>query len=127
MAIGSKITNNTAGTVALGAFLRITNDFVLNQYYTNSESFQRAQVSICFTNTCSTTDAGLIGLFIDDDADGTFEQQDMVVGSLPIIAHTQLSQLVGNIQPGGRFLFTNLSGAGGSVAIRKGSSRWIKE
>lgn len=127
MAIGSFVTNSIAESVALGSFNRGTNDFVLNVYQTNNAPLQRAQVSLCFTNTSTVTASGLIGLFIDDDADGTFEQQDIVVGSLLGIAISSLSQIVGNIQPGGRFVFTNLSDAGGIVAIRTGSSRWIKE
>lgn len=127
VAVGSGVTNATASTVALSGFNRVTTDFALNTYYTNNAPFQRAQVSMCFTNTSTITASALVGLYIDDNADGTFENTGTVVGSLSGVAVSILSVAVNNVQPGGRFVFTNLSDAGGTVAIRTGSSNWTKE
>lgn len=100
-------------------------DFVMNQYYTNGT--KTAQVSACI-GLESTSGLAAVGLWLDNDASGGFEQTGIRTALLPNIDspfHT--NQLSAWIPPGGRFVFTNLSAlAAASAAISPGSSQWVK-
>lgn len=118
----SYIPTNTA------AFTITTNDFVMNQFYTNVN--QRALVSACFflANSLSGTDVAKVNLYLDQEGNGSFERTEIQVQNALISVNGIIEQLDAWIQPNGRFMFTNTSTAGTtSVSVVPGSSQWVRQ
>lgn len=109
------ISNNVA------PMLSDTNDYVMNAYNTNGASV--LFISQCFALTPATiTDAAEVGLWFDQDANGTWEQNGISVSEPAMSANSARNrQLSGMIQPGGRFIFTNLSGATATATVKANS------
>lgn len=103
-----------------------TNDFVSGQTYTNSGLFSPVSATIRMTNLLS-TDFAKMNLWIDQDGDGTFEVKgvSVSVGGVALVSET--AQLVGFIQPNGKFAFTNQSGGTATASIEANSSLWPRQ
>lgn len=100
----------------------ITTNYTLNTFYTNSN--QRAFVTAAFDCTAAAAGTGVVGLYLDQNADGTFEQTGMQVGFPIAIASVGRFQASAFLQPGARFVFTNLSaGIGGGATNVVGSGQ----
>lgn len=99
----------------------ITNDFVLNRYYTNDN--RRAWVAVSITNDSGGNSPAAVGLMVDYDQDGIFEHAGLVVqnsgGGKPSV-----HELSTYLSPLSRFVFTNI-GIGTSTVAR-GSSVWMR-
>lgn len=96
-----------------------TNDFVMNQYYTNKN--QRAFVFATIGIETSAT-MGEVSLYLDQNADGTFEQTGILMRGGPVGV---TNQLAGAVQPNARFMYTNTSATGVAAGITTGSSQWV--
>jgi hypothetical protein len=127
---GDSITLTNQGTnvvIALtpGNFNIDTNNFVLNQYYTNDS--RRAWVSCTVSNVA---DAGIafVHLYVDQDASGAFEGTGTSFGGeeFGTLALQYVGSLGEHIQPGARFVFTNRTSGASTTAIVPNSSRWVK-
>ena len=119
LASGSMATNTASFNLG-------TNDFVMNQYYTNS--LQRAHVgaSIALTNILA-GDVSRVALFLDQDAGGTWEMQGRMVSLQGVALAAEIAELSAWLQPGARFLFTNLTSGTGAAAIQANSSQLVKQ
>lgn len=118
LASGSLATNTASFTIT-------TNDFVINSYYTNVA--QRSHVSASLTLGATITDAAQVSLFVDQDADGTWERTGFTAKVGGAIAVTDIVQLGAWLQPGARFLWTNQSAGAATASITANSSQWIKQ
>lgn len=102
-----------------------TTDFVMNKRYTNDN--RRASVVTCLHMAPSATDAASVGLYIDQNHDGSYDTQILseVAGgpSSPAEHHP----ITGWIQPGGIFVFTNLSSGTAAATIHSGSSQYVRQ
>lgn len=100
----------------------ITTNFPLNTFLTNGN--QRSFISASFDCTAAVAGTGLVGLYLDQNADGTFEQTGKQIGFPIAIASVGRFELSAFLQPGARFVFTNLSsGAGGGATNVVGSGQ----
>lgn len=120
---GSGVLSSTGGGGTNG-YIVSTNDFVLNQYYTNVSQQSFVASSIVLNPT--TTTLVQVSLLVDQDANGTWESSGNSASSQSfgvISPITTMQQLSAIVQPGGRFCFTNQSV--GVASINPGSSQWI--
>ncbi len=115
--IGGKLTiGSSADNVSIYArtnratFDITTNDFVLNQYYTNSNQRSWVAANLDLPGTAQAS------LFLDQDADGTWERTGLTA--------TNSAQLSAMLQPSARFLWTNQAG---SPVVRPNSSQWVRQ
>lgn len=114
----SSIPTNTANlTIA-------TTDIALNTYYTNTS--QRAYVCETFALTSALTGSSVVALYLDQGADGTFESTGMQVSQGVLVAEQANLQLGGWLQPGARYMFTNILGSGASASVVAGSGQLTK-
>ena len=116
-------TNAIADPVNPAGFV-LTNDFALNTYYTNDVQSAFVIASLTLGNAAG-TDFSKVALYMDQNADGTWERTGLNAAVTGISTNTV--ELSAWIQPGGRFLFTNLSTGSGSAAVVANSSQWIKQ
>ena len=101
-----------------------TADFVLNTCYTNGP--QRGQISACLALNSTAGNAAKVGLFLDQGASGSWTQTGLAVQRGAGAALADIYQLGANIQPGARFVFTNLGTGDASAAVVPGSCQWTK-
>lgn len=101
----------------------VTNNFALNVWYTNQESAAFISAVISMTNVLA-TDLSMVGLYLDQDGDGTFEKTGIKARLQGVIALAGAEELCAMIQPYSRFAFTNLS-SGGTAAIEANSSQYF--
>lgn len=121
---GIVFTTKMSSPTNIANFLLITDDFVLNQYYTNSN--QRAYVQTTVTVAGDGLGAfAQISLFLDQNADGTWEQNEISAGTGSALG--DVISLGGWVQPNGRFIFTNRSDPGTFSSINANSSQWIRQ
>lgn len=108
------------------SFTITTNDFVSGQLYTNVAQRASVTATISLTNILS-TDFARMSLWVDQDADGSFEMQgrNVSVGGVALVAATEV--LWARLQPGARFSFTNQSGGTAVASVVANSSDWTKE
>lgn len=117
--VGSIATNTASFTI-------VTNDWVLNQYYTNAN--QRAWVQGDFVLSAAAAGTASVGLFVDQNNDGAFELTNNVVSAGPLAALVSSQFIGGFLNPSARFVFTNVStGVGSTAATRINSSQWVKQ
>jgi hypothetical protein len=115
-----QVLQNTANR----RFGAATNDFVSGVVYTNNLfSATMVSASISLTNILS-TDKAQMNLWVDQSGDGTFELVNRYVRCQGVALLSTSELLFDQVQPGGRFCFTNQSGGTASAAIDTGSSRW---
>lgn len=104
-----------------------TNDFVINTYYTNENRASWVTATIGLTNILA-GDVSKIGLWLDQDADGTWEKNGISVRLNGVALGAGAEQISAFISPLGRFIFTNLSaGVSPSAAIEVNSSQFVKQ
>jgi hypothetical protein len=96
----------------------------LNTYYTNSQI--HSFVSSSFTLTSAVNDLPKVGLYIDSDYNGTWDQTGVIIAGSTNDARSIVLQLSGWLSPGARFVFTNLSDGSATATIINGSSQWVK-
>ncbi len=115
---GIQLTNLTANFMSVptnqAPATITTTDFTINTFYTNAN--QRAWVSACLNYSSG----AIIGLWLDQDGDGTFEQ----IGIREHTSAVSTNQISAFVQPRGRFIFTNLAG---TITVVPGSSQWVKQ
>lgn len=100
----------------------ITTNFPLNTFITNGN--QRAFICQSFDCTAAAAGVGIVGLYVDQNADGTFEQTGLQVGFPIAIVSVGRFQAGAFLQPGARCMFTNLSsGIGGGATNVVGSGQ----
>lgn len=116
----ASVPTNTAN------FSIATNDFVLNQYYTNVNQRAWVTASVSLTNILA-ADISKVALYVDQAADGTFEQTGTEVHINGVALSSSGGQLSFFLQPGARFVFTNLTGGTGAASINAMSSQWVKQ
>lgn len=100
-----------------------TTDFVLDTNYTNGT--QRAWVSAPLLLSANASDTAQVALYLDQDADTAFEQTGMTATATGLATNT--IPLGAFIQPGGVFIFTNLSTGSATAAVNTGGSQWVKQ
>jgi hypothetical protein len=98
-------------------------DFALDTYYTNSN--QRAFVSASVLLSANAADTAQVSLYLDQDADTAFEQTGIAASATGLV--TNSVPLTAWIQPGGVFVFTNLSTGSATAAVNTGSSQFVKQ
>ncbi len=116
------LTTNGDGSLSIGvtgsntvALSITTNDWTLNQYYTNG--VLPALVSGHF----DVHNGGLVYLYLDQAGSGTWTQVGKVIGNN---ANTDVYiQLGAALQPGARFVFTNVGGLPATSVV--GSAQWV--
>ena len=118
-AIASTVATNTA------VLTITTNDFTIDTFYTNSAQRSWVGVSINMTNVLA-TEKSQVALYIDQDADGTFEYQGLQVSLQGVALLAGTEELCAFLQPSARFVFTNL-GTAANASIRPNSSQWIRQ
>lgn len=127
---GQSITLTNQGTNIVIAFTPgnfdiETNNFVMNQYYTNGAT--RAWVSCTVSNWADSGNA-FVNLYLDQNADGGFERTGISFGAeeFSVLGIVYVGSLGAHIQPGARFMFTNRVSGGSATAIVPNSSEWVK-
>jgi hypothetical protein len=101
-----------------------TTDFALDTNYTNGT--HNAWVSCSLLLSSDAVDTAQVALYLDQDADTTFEQTGITASVFGLATNT--ISLSAFLQPGAIFSFANLTtGAGGSAAVVAGSSQWVKQ
>lgn len=100
-------------------FTITTNDIPLNTWRTNGN--QRATLIQSFFLTSALTGAATVSAYVDQDANGTFEQTGITASVGTLVAANGTFQLRIELQPLARFTFTNLSGAGATATVSGGS------
>lgn len=112
--------DNDPTNTAPFAITNITFGFAIDTIYTNGN--QRAHVQQSYDLDCVTVGPASVSLYLDQNADGTFERQNLEIQSTSASA---LRMIIGSfLQPNARFMFTNTSGGDGSVGIVVDSSQW---
>lgn len=105
----------------------VTNDFVLNTYYTNEARLSWVSAVAGLTNILA-GDVSKVGLWLDQNGDGTWEKTGVAVRLNGVALGAGSEQLSAFVGPSGRFIFTNLSaGISPSAAIEENSSQWVKQ
>ncbi len=104
-------------------------DFALDTNYTNG--VQRAHVSASFELISTNSSSAIVALYLDQDADTSFEQtgRSIEMTSITVLTNTLtgIMELGAWLQPGAIFIFTNLSSAPATASVVAGSSQWVKQ
>lgn len=108
------------------SFTITTNNFVMNAYNTNLIQRSWVAASISMTNDAA-TDRAMVALYIDQDGDGTWERTGLNVRCQGVIALSSSGELSAFLQPGARFIFTNLCTGAAVAAIEANSSQFVKQ
>ena len=103
-----------------------TNDFALNTYYTNSAQRSMVFATISMTNVLG-ADMAKVSLFLDQDADGTWEHQGINCRLQGVALLSGSEELSAALQPGARFMFTNQTTGTAASAINANSSQWVRQ
>jgi hypothetical protein len=119
LASGSLATNTASFTL-------VTNDFVLNTYYTNVAQRGWVQATIGLTNVLG-SDNSWVALYLDQDANGTWEMQGIAARLQGIALLAGSEPLSARLQPSARFIFTNLTTGTATASVVANSSQWVKE
>lgn len=105
-----------------------TNNFVLNAFNTNANQRAYISASIFLANSAGGADVAKVNLYLDQDANGTFEQTGIEVQNTELSVLGSTFQLGAYLQPGARFMFTNTSTAGATgVSIVAGSCQRVTQ
>lgn len=115
---GSSLTN-------FPPFTMTTNNFVLNQYYTNSAQRSWVAAVIGLTNILA-TDKCQVNLYLDQDADGTWERTGIEARLQGVALMAGAEELSAFLQPNARFLFTNFSTGTATATVDANSSQWVR-
>jgi hypothetical protein len=107
-------------------FEQTTNDYVLNQYYTNSAQRSWVAAAISLTNQIA-GDKSHVALYLDQDADGTWERTGLESRLQGVALASASHELSAFVQPLARFIFTNFTAGSGAAAIVANSSQWIRQ
>lgn len=128
------VTNTIAAPSNTAAIVRWTNDMTIatatRKYFDLAKPFTngttRAYIAQNFMIECASGEVGTVVLFLDEDGDGTYEEQASN-GQFQRAANSGAEAitvfLAAEIGPGCRFYFTNTSAAG--PVISPGAGRWV--
>lgn len=119
-------TNTISALTNIANFTLTTNDFALDTYYTNSGQRSWVAAVINMTNVLA-TDKAQVSLYLDQDADGTFERTGILCRLQGVIALSGAEELSAFLQPSARFLFTNLTTGTAVSAVEPNSSQWVRQ
>lgn len=103
-----------------------TNNFVMNQYYTNSAQRSWVAATIGMTNILA-GDKSQVNLYLDQDANGTWERTGISVRLQGVALLAGASELSAFVQPNARFIFTNFTTGTGTSSIENNSSQWVRQ
>lgn len=101
----------------------VTNNFVINVYYTNQESAALVGATISLTNVLA-SDVSKVSLWLDQDGDGIWERTGLTARLQGVALSSGSVVLSAPVQPYARFLFTNQSSSG-TATVDANSSQWL--
>ena len=120
------VTNSSYMETNTASFDITTNDFVLNQYYTNGNQRSWVAANISHTNVLA-LDKSSVGLYLDQDASGAFERTGIITTLQGVATLAGVEELSAFLQPNARFIFTNLSSGTATATIEPNSSQWVNQ
>lgn len=113
----TQFQTNTAG------YTRLTNDFVVDTFYTNRN--QRSSIVFSYSLRSDTGTFAALFLYLDEDADGAWDQQ-FPLSMLPNLDTINFTNTFSfpDLPPLCRFAVSNLSAPPATAGIEAGKSRW---
>lgn len=114
---------STAGmSTNAASFPSIVTNLALNTYYTNR--YQRGTVGASVWLAPSSTNSAEVALYLDQNFDGTWEQTGIAVTAGAGIISSNRFYIHAELQPGARFILTNLTVGTAVATLPAGASQW---